>query len=107
MILDKFIGDSNYDTSKVLLVHRVEEGEYEETEVDENSYICANEKEAADRIRLAAFEFCKTLQDNIDADTEFSIDYQYVTGVRRSFTVDYTKNGKVFREKLYITNPKT
>ena len=107
MVLDKYIGNSTYDTNKVLLVHRVEEGEYEETEVSENSYLCENEREAAERIRVAAFSFCHDIQNCIDRDTEFSIDFQFVSAYRRSLSIRYKKNDVLFKEKLYITNPKT
>ena len=107
MILDKYIGNSTYDMNKVLLVHRVEEGEYEETQVSESSYLCENEREAAERIRVAAFSFCHDIRNCIDSDTEFSINYRYTSAYRRSLFIEYKKNDTLFKEELYITNPKT
>ena len=105
ILLNKFLKDSELDRGTILLVHRTEKGEFEDKYVREDTYIFEDEKKATDVIRRATMNFCHDVESIIDKDSAFSVDYDWISGTRRSLTVRYEKDKEVYVEKLYLTNP--
>lgn len=107
MLLDKHLKRPEFDNGTILLIHRVEKGEFDEKYVTEGSYIFKDEAKATEVIKQAAIDFCNNIKSVLDHDSAFSIDYDWVSGTRRSLTVDYNDDhGEHYREKLYLTSPR-
>ena len=105
ILLNRFLKDSEPDSGTILLVHRIEKGEFEDKYVRENTYLFKDEEKATDVIRRATMNFCHDVESIIDKDSEFSVDYDWVSGTRRSLTVRYKKDKEMYVEKLYLTHP--
>lgn len=108
MLFDKYLKRTGFDTGTILLIHRIEKGEFEDKDIREDRYVFKDEAKATEIIRQAAIDFCHNIESVLNHDSAFSVDYDWVGGTKRSLIVDYNdEHGEHYREKLYLTNPQT